>query len=63
MTILTLGLFLLVINGLMLMLASAFLHGFVVHGLLAAILGSIVVSIVSWIASWFIGRTGFEAVR
>ena len=35
-TIITLGLFLLVINGLMLELVAFFLHGFHVHGLIAA---------------------------
>ncbi len=55
-TILTLGLFLLVINALMLELVAMFLHGFSVHGFVAALLGSIVVSIVSWIGSWFIHR-------
>jgi putative membrane protein len=57
-TLVTLGLFLLVINGLMVLLMTMFIHGFVVHGLLAAILVSLVVSITGWIASWFIGREG-----
>jgi putative membrane protein len=47
-TMLTLGLFLFVINALMLWLTSAFLHGFVVTGFWPALLGSIVVSAVSW---------------
>jgi len=46
-TILTLGLFLFVINGIMLMLAAFFISGFYVSGLLAAIIGSIFLSIVS----------------
>ena len=63
-TIVTLGLFLLVINGLMLELVAFFLHGFHVHGLLAAILGAIVVGLTSWVASWFIGPSGrVEAYR
>jgi len=63
-TIITLGLFLLVINGLMLELVAFFLHGFYVHGLIAAILGSIVVGLTGWIGSWFIGPKGrYEAVR
>ena len=53
-TLITLGLFLLVINAGMLELVAMFLHGFKVHSFVAAILGSIVVSIVSWIGSWFI---------
>ena len=50
-TILTLGLFLLVINAGMLMLTAALLHGFHVHGFMAALLGSIVVSLVSWVGA------------
>jgi putative membrane protein len=50
-TILTLGLFLLVINAAMLGLTSVFLHGFHVHGFWAALWGSIVVSLVSWAGS------------
>lgn len=48
-TILTLGLFLFVINAAMLWGTSLFLHGFVVRGFFAAILGSIVVSVISWL--------------
>jgi putative membrane protein len=63
-TIITLGLFLLVINGLMLELVAVFLHGFHVHGLFAAMLGSIVVGVTGWIGSSFIGSKGrYEAVR
>jgi putative membrane protein len=54
-TILTLGLFLLIINGLMLQLVDLFLDGFRVQGLIAAILGSIVVGLTSWVGSWFVG--------
>ncbi|HEY5411283.1 MAG TPA: phage holin family protein [Caulobacteraceae bacterium] len=53
-TLITLGLFLLVINAAMLELVAMLLHGFNVTSFWAAILGSIVVSIVSWIGSWFI---------
>jgi putative membrane protein len=52
-TLLTLGLFLLVINGLMLWLVSALVKGFHVNGFLGAVLGSILISIVSWILSRF----------
>jgi len=63
-TIITLGLFLLVINGLMLKLVAFFLHGFHVHGLFAAVVCSIVVGLISWVGSWFIGSQGrYEAVR
>ncbi len=53
-TVLTLGLFLLVINGLMLWLVAAFVKGFHVNGFWGAVLGSILVSLVSWILSRFI---------
>jgi len=46
-TILSLGLFLFIINGLMLLLTAALVPGFAVNGILVAILGSIVLSIVS----------------
>lgn len=46
-TLLTLGLFLLVINGLMLELADYMIEGFRVEGLLWAVLASIVFSVVS----------------
>ena len=57
-TLLTLGLFLFVINGLMIELVAAFLSGFVVSGLGAAILCAIVVSLTSWVVSAFIGPQG-----
>lgn len=44
-TVVTLGLFLLVVNGLSLQLAAWFLPGFEVSGLLPAILGALVLSI------------------
>jgi len=50
-TILTLGLFLLVVNGLMLWLVSAIVKGFYVNGLWGAVLGSLLISLVSWILS------------
>ena len=57
-TLLTLGLFLLVINGLMIELVSHFLGGFVVDGLGPAILSAIVVAVTSWLMSSFIGPQG-----
>ena len=57
-TIVTLGLFLLVINGLMIKLVTVFLHGFIVHGLISAILGAVVVRLTSWVMSWFVGSDG-----
>ena len=49
-TILTLGLFIFVLNGLMLMLAAAFVPGFTVAGIFSAIFGSIVLGLMTgWI--------------
>ena len=48
-TLLTLGLFLLVINGLSLLLVAYFTPGFTITGFLPAIIGSIVLSFVSGI--------------
>jgi putative membrane protein len=53
-TLVTLGLFLLVVNGLMVWLVSALLGGFSVSGLLPAIGASLVVWVTGCIASWFI---------
>jgi putative membrane protein len=47
--LLTLGLFYLVINGLMLKLADWLLSGLVVQGFVAAILGGLVIAIINWI--------------
>lgn len=57
-TIVTLGLFLLVINAAMLGLVAWVLTEFTISGFWAALFGGIVVSIVSWLASWFIGPRG-----
>ena len=57
-TIVTLGLFLFVLNAAMFGLVAAMLDNFSVAGLGSAILGSIVVSITSTIASWYIGPDG-----
>jgi len=53
-TILTLGLFLFVINGMMLGLVAVLVSGFHVNGFAGAILGSILISIVSWVLSRFL---------
>ena len=52
-TILTLGLFALVINALMLMLTSAFSSSYSVDGFFSALLGSIVISILSAVLNNF----------
>jgi putative membrane protein len=50
-TLLTLGLFLLVVNAAMLGLVAAFLPGFAIAGFWAAFWAAIIVSVVSWIGS------------
>ncbi len=57
-TVLTLGLFLLVVNAAMLGLVAALLDGFAVGGFRAALAGSLIVSFTSWIGSWWIGPRG-----
>jgi len=57
-TIVTLGLFLFVLNAAMFGLVAAMLENFAVTGFWAAIFGAIIVSITSTIASWYIGPNG-----
>ncbi|PZU73397.1 phage holin family protein [Brevundimonas sp.] len=54
-TVVTLGLFLLVVNAAMIGLTAMFLGGFVVDGLWAGIGAAIVTGVVSWLAGAFIG--------
>lgn len=54
-TVLTLGLFLLVVNAAMIGLTSLFLDGFTVDGLWAGIGAAVVTGVVSWIAGALIG--------
>jgi putative membrane protein len=56
-TIVTLGLFLLIVNALMILLVSAFLRGFEVHGLMAGILAAIVTGLTSWIGHMLLRET------
>ena len=57
-TILTLGLFLLLVNAAMLNLAAWFVDGFVVAGFWSSVLGAIVVGVTSWLVSAFIDERG-----
>lgn len=50
-SILTLGIFILVINGLLFWLVGSFVEGFAVGGFWAAFFGAILFSIVSWVLS------------
>lgn len=54
-TVITLGLFLLVVNAAMLGLTAMFFRGFEVHGFWNGVLGALVVSIISWIGSSIVG--------
>ena len=56
--LLTLGLFLLVINAAMLGLVALMLPGFKIAGFWTAVGAALIVSVVSWIGSWFIGSRG-----
>ncbi len=60
-TLVTFGIFLLVINGLLLWLVSAMVRGFHVYGFWGAVIGSILISIVSWVLSSFVGSFGERA--
>ena len=61
--LITLGLFLIVINACMLELVSFLLHGFHVRDFGSAILGSLVVSLVSWVGSWVIESSRPKGAR
>jgi putative membrane protein len=57
-TVVTLGLFLLVVNAAMLGLSAWLVPGFTVTGFWSAFFGAIIVSVTSTIASWYIGPKG-----
>jgi putative membrane protein len=57
-TVLTLGLFILVVNGISLSVVAWLMPGFTLSGLGSAILGSIIVGLTSWFASTFVGGSG-----
>jgi len=57
-TIVTLGLFLFILNAAMFGLVAAMMSNFYVAGFWPALFGSLIVSITSTVASWCIGPTG-----
>jgi len=57
-TIVTLGLFLLVVNGLMVLLVSKMMHGFSVDSIWWAMATAIIVTFVGWAGNAFIGPRG-----
>jgi putative membrane protein len=62
--VVTLGLFLLVINAAMLGLVALMLPGFKIAGFWSAVGAALIVSVISWVGSWFIGPRGrVEVIR
>jgi putative membrane protein len=57
-TLVTLGLFIFVLNAFCLWLTSRLVPGFEVHGFGAAFLGALVISAVSWMVTAFLSDTG-----
>ncbi len=57
-TIVTLGLFLLVVNAAMVALVAWLLPGFHVAGFWPAFWSALIVSLTAWVASWFVGPKG-----
>jgi putative membrane protein len=57
-TVLTLGLFILIVNGLSLAIAAWLVPGFQIAGLWSATLGAVIVGLTSWAASAFVGGSG-----
>ena len=63
-TVLTLGLFILVVNGISLGIVAWLVPGFHLAGLWAATLGACVVGLTGWFASAFVGGSGrIERIR
>jgi len=56
-TIITLGLFLFVINALLFWLVAEVVKGFTVHGFLAALVGSLLYSLITLAVSWLVSGT------
>jgi putative membrane protein len=57
-TLVTLGLFIFVINGLLFWLVGSFVEGFVVRGFWSGFLGAILFSLVSWLLSALVLKGG-----
>jgi putative membrane protein len=57
-TLVTLGLFLFVVNGAMLLLVAALLPTFHIDGLVAAVLASVIVGLTAWAGNAFVGSRG-----
>lgn len=57
-TLLTLGLFLLVINGISLVIVAALTPGFEIAGFLPAMVGAVVLTLVTWVIQLVVARIG-----
>lgn len=57
-TVITLGFFVLIVNGISLGIAAWLVPGFHIAGLWSATIGAIIVGLTSWAASAFIGGSG-----
>jgi putative membrane protein len=62
-SVVTLGLFLLVVNASMMGLVAWFIPGFAIDGFWSALSGSLLVSLTSWLGSWFIGPRGLDRLN
>jgi len=59
-SVVTLGLFLLVINASIIFLVAAIVPGFDISDFWDALLGALLVSLTGWLGSWFIGSRGLN---
>jgi putative membrane protein len=57
-TLVTLGLFLFVLNAFCLWLTAELVKGFEIHGVWAAVFGALLVSVVSWVLNGFVSDQG-----
>ena len=62
-SVVTLGLFLLVVNAGMILLVAAIVPGFDISSFWDALWGALLVSLTGWIGSWFIGSRGLDLLR
>jgi putative membrane protein len=62
-TILTLGLFIFVLNGLLFWFVGSFIQGFLVAGFWPGVFGAIVFSLISWLLSALLLRSGEPRAR
>jgi putative membrane protein len=62
-TIITLGLFLLVVNGISISLVAYFVHDIRIDTFWHAMLTAIVVALTGWVGSWFLGSAEQERRR